>query len=161
MHAAESLQVFNEGQYGSRNGRRATDPVFIEEELQLEISRATRKPLVLINYDATACYDRIIPNLGMIVSRKFGVPATVTKTNATTLEGARYHIRTELGLSEDSSNTASTTQYMARAKAALILCQLTYSRRVYSLTVTTRRRTLRHTTPRKGAMKQRSDSLAS
>ena len=31
MHAAESFQVLNEGQYGSRNGRQATDPVFIEE----------------------------------------------------------------------------------------------------------------------------------
>ena len=101
MQQAEAKQVLNEGQYGSRNGRRATDPVFIEE-LQLEISRASRKPLVLINYDATACYDRIIPNLGMIVSRKFGVPATVTKTNAATLEGAQYRIRTELGLSKDS-----------------------------------------------------------
>ena len=95
------MEERNEGQYGSRNGRRATDPVFIEE-LQLEISRASRKPLVLINYEATACYDRIIPNLGMIVSRKFGVPATVTKTNAATLEGAQYRIRTELGLSQDS-----------------------------------------------------------
>ena len=101
MHNAESHQVLNEGHYGSRNRRRATDPVFIEE-LQLEISRATRKPVVLINYDATACYDRIIPNLGMIVSRKFGVHANVTKTNATTLEGANYHIRTEFGISEES-----------------------------------------------------------
>jgi hypothetical protein len=66
--------------------------------------------VVLINYDATACYDRIvsnlgmivIPNLGMIVSRKFGVPANVTKTNATTLERANNHIRTELWLSEES-----------------------------------------------------------
>lgn len=38
----------------------------------------------------------------MIVSRKFGVPATVTKTNAVTLEGAQYRIRIELGLSQDS-----------------------------------------------------------
>ena len=106
MQKAEEKQVLNEGQYGSRNGRRATDPVFIEE-LQLEISRATRKPLVLINYDATACYDRIIPNLGMIVSRKFGVPATATKTNAATLEGAQYRIRTELGLSQDSYSHSS------------------------------------------------------
>jgi hypothetical protein len=106
MQQAEAKQVLNEGQYGSRNGRRATDPVFIEE-LQLEISQASRKPLVSINYDATACYDRIIPNLGMIFSRKFGVPATVTKTNAVTLEGAQYRIRTELRLSQDSYSHSS------------------------------------------------------
>jgi hypothetical protein len=67
MHQAEDLRLLNEGQFGSRPFRNATEPVFIEE-LQLEISRTTRKPVVLTNYDATACYDWIIPNLGMTVS---------------------------------------------------------------------------------------------
>ena len=100
---AEEFNLLNEGQYGSRTGKRATDPVLIEE-LQYEISRATRKPLLLTHYDATACYDRIIPNLGMIVSRKFGVPAEVTQMNATTLEQATYLVRTELGLSPTGYN---------------------------------------------------------
>ena len=68
------------------------------EELQCEISRATRKPLVLTNYDATACYDRIIPNLGMLASQKYGVSPMVTKVNASTLQKAEYKVRTELGL---------------------------------------------------------------
>ncbi|KAI2495020.1 hypothetical protein MHU86_19495 [Fragilaria crotonensis] len=70
MQKAEDSQALNDGQYGSRAARCAPDPVFIEE-LQCEISRATRKPVILTNYDATACYDRIIPNLGMLASRKF------------------------------------------------------------------------------------------
>jgi hypothetical protein len=98
MHQAEDLRLLNEGQFGSRPYRNATEPVFIEE-LQLEISRATRKPLVLTNYDAMACYDRIIPNLGMTVSQKFGVPPTVAESNASTLEKAEFHVRTELGIS--------------------------------------------------------------
>jgi hypothetical protein len=98
MHQAEDFRLLNEGQFGSRPYRNATDPVFIEE-LQLEISRATRKPVVLTNYDATACYDRIIPNLGMTVSQKYGVPAEVTASNAATLEKATFHVRTELGIS--------------------------------------------------------------
>jgi hypothetical protein len=97
MHQAEALQLLNEGQYGSRSFRNATDPVLIEE-LQLEISRATRKPVTFTNYDATACYDRIIPNLGMTVSRKYGVHTLVTKMNATTLKQAEYRVRTDLGL---------------------------------------------------------------
>jgi hypothetical protein len=99
MYQAEAFNALNDGQFGSRPRRNATDPVFIEE-LQCEISRATRKPIVLTNYDATACYDRIIPSVGMIVSRKFGVPYTVTQANARTLENAEYRIRTELGLAE-------------------------------------------------------------
>ncbi|KAI2490363.1 hypothetical protein MHU86_24203 [Fragilaria crotonensis] len=97
MHKAEDSNAFNDGQYGSRSARCAPDPVFIEE-LQCEISRATRKPVILTNYDATACYDRIVPNLGMLASRKYGVPLEVTKSNARTLSTAEYRIRTELGL---------------------------------------------------------------
>jgi hypothetical protein len=59
MHQAEDLRLLYEGQFGSRPFRNATEPVFIEE-LQLEISRATRKPVVLTNYDATACYTSCV-----------------------------------------------------------------------------------------------------
>ena len=97
MDQAEDLRLLNEGQFGSRPYRNATEPVFIEE-LHFAISRATRKPLVLTNYDSMACYDRIIPNLAMTVSQKFGVPPTVAKSNASTLEKAEFHLRTELGI---------------------------------------------------------------
>ena len=96
---AEDLKTLNEGQYGSRTTRSAVEPVYIEE-LQCEISRATRKPLVLTNYDATSCYDRIIPSLGMLVSQKYGVPSSVTKATAETLRLATYKVRTELGIAE-------------------------------------------------------------
>lgn len=68
------------------------------EELQLELSRITRKTIALTNYDATACYDRIIPNLAMLPSRKFGVAESVTVLNASTLEKVEYRIRTDIGL---------------------------------------------------------------
>ena len=60
LYQSEDLRHLNTGQYGSRPNRNAHDPIFIEE-FQFEISRATRKALVQINYDATSCYDRIIP----------------------------------------------------------------------------------------------------
>jgi hypothetical protein len=46
-----------------------------------------------------ACYDRIVPSVAMLASRKFGVAPSVTKMNATTLQQAEYKIRTEMGLS--------------------------------------------------------------
>lgn len=96
---AEEVDVLNQGQYGGRSRCSASDPVLIEE-LQLDISRVTRKTVVQTNRDATACYDRIIPNLAMVASQKFGVPATVTQACATTLEKAEYKIRTDLGLAQ-------------------------------------------------------------
>jgi exonuclease III len=101
LYQSEALKQLNEGQYGSRPRRNALDPVMIEE-LQFEISRASRRMFLQTNYDATACYDRIIPNLAMMVSRRFGVAKQATECNAQTLQRARYHIKTELGLSETS-----------------------------------------------------------
>ena len=97
MHQAEEMKVLNEGQFGSRPNRQAQDPVLLEE-LQLDLTRVSRKTLVLTNCDATSCYDRIIPSLAMLASRKFGVPKSVTLANARTLENAQYRIRTDLGL---------------------------------------------------------------
>ncbi len=97
LYQAETLRELNDGQFGSRPRCNAVDPVFIEE-MQFEISRASRKMLVQTNYDTTSCYDRIIPNLAMIVSRKFWVPKLTTQSNSKTLEHAEYWIRTELGV---------------------------------------------------------------
>jgi hypothetical protein len=101
LYQSEALQQLNAGQYGSRPRRNAIDPVMLEE-LQFEISRLSRKTFLQTNYDATACYDRIIPNLATLASRRFGVDQQVALTNARTLEQARYFIRTEMGLSPTS-----------------------------------------------------------
>jgi hypothetical protein len=106
LYQSEALKQLNEGQYGSRPRRNAIDPVMIEE-LQFEISRLSRRMFLQTNYDATACYDRIIPNLAMLVSRRFGVAKSATQSNGYTLLKANYHIRTELGLSDSSYSHTS------------------------------------------------------
>lgn len=75
----------------------AQEPVLIEE-LQLELSRVSRKMIAQISYDATSCYDRIPPALAMLISCKFGMAQSVTSANTHTLEEAQYRIRTDLGL---------------------------------------------------------------
>ena len=77
------------------------------EELQFEISRLSRRSFLQTNYDASACCDRIIPNMAMLTSRRFGVAKSATETNARTLQQARFHIRTELGLSDTSYSHSS------------------------------------------------------
>jgi exonuclease III len=127
MYKAEDTSSLNDGQYGSRAKRCAPDPVLIEE-LQCEISRATRKPMILVNYDAMACYDRIPQCAGMLISRKFGVPEEVTRLNATTLQKAEFRIKTELGLAstgynhEESAPIYGTGQGSANSPA--IWCML-------------------------------------
>ena len=95
---SEKMNELHQGQFGGRTRCTASDPVLIEE-VQMDISRVTRKTLVQTNHDATSCYDRIIPNLAMVASQKFGVSPTATEACAATLEKAEYRIRTDLGLS--------------------------------------------------------------
>jgi hypothetical protein len=100
MTLSEHETNLNSGQYGSRPSRGgAHDPVFIEE-FQLEISRASRKTLLQINYDASSCSDQIIPNLAALVSQKYGVPQPAVITNVRTLEAAQYKLKTDLSVSE-------------------------------------------------------------
>ncbi len=101
LYQMEALKQLNSGQFGSRPRRNAIDPVMLEE-LQMEISRLSRKTMIQTNYDATACYDRIIPNLATLASQRHGVHKNVALTNSRTLRKARYHIRTEMGLSTTS-----------------------------------------------------------
>ena len=96
VYQAEALKALNEGQYGSWPRRSAVDPVMLEE-FQFEISRLSRLMLLQTNYDAMACYDRIIPKLAVIVSQKYGVHPKVTQANAKTLQYARYKVKTDLG----------------------------------------------------------------
>ena len=52
LHLAEDTNTINKGTYGSRPNRTAHSPVFIEE-LIMEISRLTRKHIVMFDNDAT------------------------------------------------------------------------------------------------------------
>jgi exonuclease III len=99
VHLAEDLKLLNKGQYGSRPGRTAHDPVIIEE-LQFEICRLSRTNLLKLAKDATSCFDRIIPNLASIVSRKYGLHRSVVYVHGKTLQEAKYHLKTQLGVSE-------------------------------------------------------------
>ena len=99
LYQLEASNKLHNGQFGPRPRQNAIDPVMLEE-LQFEISWAPRKMFLQTNYDATACYDRIILNLATVASRKYGVHEHVTMTNAKTLKHTAYHIRTEMGLSQ-------------------------------------------------------------
>jgi hypothetical protein len=100
MHAAEDEQLLNDGQYGSRPNRSAHDPVLIEE-LQSEICRASRKSIVKFDNDATSCYDRILPSLASVASRKYGIHKNVAFVMASTLQECKYKLKTLLGVSEE------------------------------------------------------------
>ena len=80
IHNAEDANQLSESQFGSRKGKNTQIPILMEV-LQQDISRLTRRPYGQINYDAKACYDRILPNLASIVSNAFGCSRENSQTS--------------------------------------------------------------------------------
>ena len=68
IHHCVHTKKFNPGQYGGLPGHDAIT-LTIFEEFQYEISRACKCPLVHLDYNATAFYDRIILPMASLISR--------------------------------------------------------------------------------------------
>ena len=99
IQVCTNQQAIHPTQFGGVPGRDAIIPTLCEE-FQYEISRASKRPLVHLDYDATACYDRIVLSFGSLASRSFGQHRSIVFINARTLEQAKYYLKTQLGVSE-------------------------------------------------------------
>ena len=94
----EQHGTFGEAQAGGRPGRSAND-VVLQKELTYDIAHRTLISLAMMENDATACFDRMIPSLVNIALRSQGVPAEIARLIGTTLVKMRYRIKTKLGIS--------------------------------------------------------------
>ena len=97
---ATKQRTINPHAYGSSPGHTAQEPVFMEE-MKHEICRMSLKPLVQNDNDASSCYDRIIMNAAGICSRQHGMHRNICIVNGRTLKEAKYHLKTQLGVSEE------------------------------------------------------------
>jgi Reverse transcriptase (RNA-dependent DNA polymerase) len=97
---AHCHDALNDGQSGSRPGRRAID-VVLTKEMKYQYARFTQTNLATIDNDAKSCYDRIVCNVAMLVSQFYGIPSEYCNMQAETLKQTKYHIRTAIG---DSDN---------------------------------------------------------
>lgn len=96
---AHKHNCLNEAQAGSRPDHRCID-VVVRKTMNYTYAALTRTPLITIDNDAKACYDRIPCNLAMLVSRYFGMTQDACQFLATTLQQMKYRIRTAAGDSE-------------------------------------------------------------
>lgn len=99
IQTATHKRLLNDGQFGAVPGKDAITPTIIKE-LQYQISRASKWSLIHMDYDATACYDRIILNLGSLISWAYGQHQSVVIINAKALEEAKHYVKTKLGVSD-------------------------------------------------------------
>jgi hypothetical protein len=78
MKKAEIQNTIHTSQFGCRKRKTAHDPVFIEI-MQHEITRLTRQQYSQINFEAQACFNIIIPNIAIQVSKKYGIHDNICK----------------------------------------------------------------------------------
>ena len=71
-----NTKTVNASLYGGVPGHTTLDPVFIRE-MEYEVTRLTRQPLVHFDNDAKSCYDRIPCFLANVASQKYGMNAKV------------------------------------------------------------------------------------
>ena len=98
VHHIEDHKQFNANQYGSQPGNCYVEPIVIQE-LQNKIDWMIQKTQIKIAMDAAACYDRMIPGLCNLIRQRFGMHADVCIVQGKTLQEAKYHIHTKLGIS--------------------------------------------------------------
>ena len=101
IHHSIQHNLLHPSQYGGIPGWTSVQPTLIEE-FQNEICHASRRPLVHLDYNAAPCYNHITLNMASIISRAYGLHRNITTTNATTLQHAKYVLRTQLGTSQCS-----------------------------------------------------------
>ena len=106
-HAVDNLLLHPE-QYGGVPGKDSITPAFIETQ-QHEHSRCSRFDSIKMSFDATACYDRIIPSFAMILCRATGQHHLLTSLLAHQLSSAEYLLKTSLGVSESGYKHSATT----------------------------------------------------
>ena len=97
-----------ENQWGTRPYR-STENLSLLNEIINEIHHITCKPLVKLQHDTTACYDRIICNLSTLCSRSFRVSSQVYTLQANNLNDMEYKIQTNHGVSNKTYKSTKDT----------------------------------------------------
>ena len=101
---AERHKLLGEEQWGSRKGRSAPE-VALLKVVTYEMMHLTKTDGATFDNDAKACFDRIVRNIMMLVSRKLGMTKKACKTFVRFLLGMRFYQRTEAGISEEFFET--------------------------------------------------------
>ena len=87
-------------QFGSRPGTQATSAALLKV-LSFDLVRLTRCEGTVLNNDATACYDRILPAISQLCCRRLGLPVSAAKFMLEFLRSAEYHVKTQHGVSKE------------------------------------------------------------
>jgi hypothetical protein len=108
MKNQEKHKTLADEQYGGRNGRSAIDVVLLKE-FTLGIFHLSRCNAAIIDCDAQACYDRILPVLVTLAYFKAGLALSICTLFARTLQQMEYFMVTAFGISTECNKYSEDT----------------------------------------------------
>ena len=119
---AESTDLTEE--QWARPNRTAMDPA-LRKMLGFEYSRVMYVTLVFFANDATACFDRMVPDISSIIARKYGVSKNIMRCRNEVLRLLKRGVRTLHGdskqtYSQMALDLAILGEYQGKADAAPI-----------------------------------------
>jgi hypothetical protein len=108
VYSSESAGILNEGQYGSRPGKKCSDQI-IKKIMVYEYSFLSRSQFATMDNDAKSCFDRIVCLFAMLLSLFYGLSRNIVQIQATTLKQMKYVTKTTLGPSTKSYEHSPST----------------------------------------------------
>ncbi len=91
-------------QFGNRPGTIVQSALLLKA-LSYDFLCLTCSPAIVFNNDAKACYDRVVPSLGLMATERLGMHATAATSMLATIFSMQYFIRTIYGLSPEFFNS--------------------------------------------------------
>jgi hypothetical protein len=115
-HLEEHHKLATE-QWGGRPGRTAIDLV-MSKEMFNTIHHLLRKNGAITDVDATACYDRMVPNLIWLAYWKAGATWNIVQLLACSLLALQYYIVTAFGKSNLKNFHSRLSQFLGPGQGA-------------------------------------------
>lgn len=107
----ETTEALGDLQDGFRKGR-STIRTLLHNEIICDYNKRLRINNFIGMTDISGCFDRILAPVISLLNIKNGCPTQAVKMHATTLQKARYHLKTKLGVTENFySHSESTPVY--------------------------------------------------
>lgn len=98
MSHLEADAVLNDGQFGFRRGR-SCHQMIMQRLLSIDLATQRRLSISLLDVDAQAAFDRLIPYICILQNRRIGSSTNICKFLFKVLTEARHYVQTAFGIS--------------------------------------------------------------
>ena len=106
-HNALAHNVLSQWNFGSHPGARVHSALLLKT-ISYDNLRFTRHNAIILDNDAKACFDRIIPSLDLMATECLGMPQQATASMLSTIKGMHFFIRTAHGISPGFYTSTAT-----------------------------------------------------